>query len=101
MFSALSDSYPYPYYAENPCPGLGTQITQAVCPSLLPFNSEDPDILKFGNAIHAVLVSELQLFSMEEDRVSHIQHIVATYIIFTHLSISDRAFPEILSSPWN
>jgi hypothetical protein len=99
--SAFSDNYPYPSYAENPYPGLGTQITQAVCPSLLPLNSEDPDILKFGSAIHAVLVSELQLFSMEEDRVSHIQHIVATYIFFTHLQISNRASTDMPSSPWN
>jgi hypothetical protein len=93
-FSALSDSYLH--RAENLRPFLGTQIVQAVCPSLLPCNSEDSAFLKFGSAIHAVLVSELQLFSREEERVSHLQHIVTTYMVFTRPSIADRASTNAL-----
>jgi hypothetical protein len=85
-------------YAENPSPGLGTQIARAVCPSLLACNPEDS---KFGSAIHAVLVSELQLFSMAEDRVSHLQYIVTMYMVFTHSSTSDRTSTNILFSDQN
>ena len=102
-FLAWSDSrtYSYSIYTENPSPGLGTQIAQAVCPSLPPCNCEDSSTLKFGSAIHAVLVSELQLFSREEDRVSHLQHIVTTCMIFMHPSISYRASTDILHSTWD
>jgi hypothetical protein len=85
-------------YAENPSPGLGTQIARAVYPSLHACNLEDS---KFGSAIHAVLVSELQLFSKVEDRVSHLQYIVTTYMVFTHSSTPDRASADILFSAQN
>jgi hypothetical protein len=86
----LSDSRSYP---ENPPPGLGAQIMQAIGPSLFPWSTEDPNILKFGRAMHAVLVSELQLFDEEEreERESHLQRIVTTYMVFAHLSMSPGA----------
>lgn len=95
---SLTAIHTYLSYAENPSPGLGTEIARAVCPSLLSCNPEDS---KFGSAIHAVLVSELQLFSTVEDRVSHLQYIVTTYLVFTHSSTSDRASADILFSAQN
>jgi hypothetical protein len=65
---------------------------QAVGPSL-PWNSKDTSTSKFGGAMHAVLVSELQLFSGEErrGRGSHLQRIIATYMAFARLSMSTGA----------
>ncbi|KAI0252608.1 hypothetical protein BJV78DRAFT_324558 [Lactifluus subvellereus] len=57
-------------HPKNPSPGLGTQIAQA-----------------FGSAMHAVLVSELQLFSREEDRESHLQHIVTHVCLHAPINI--------------
>jgi hypothetical protein len=66
---------------------------QAIGPSLLPWGSKDPNISKFGGAMHAVLVSELRLFDKEEreKREPHLQRIVTTYMVFTHLSMSAGA----------
>lgn len=67
---------------------------QAVGPLVLSYSSKDPVILKFGGAMHAVLVSELQLFSREEereDRETHLQRIITTYMVFAHLSMSAGA----------
>ena len=46
--------------------------------------------------MHAVLVSELQLFGKEEteDRESHLQRIVTTYMVFARLSLSAGASNE-------
>lgn len=46
--------------------------------------------------MHAVLVSELRLFDKEEseNRESHLQRIVTTYMVFTHLSMSAGASAE-------
>lgn len=43
--------------------------------------------------MHAVLVSELRLFHKEEreNRESHLQRIVTTYMVFTHLCMSAGA----------
>jgi hypothetical protein len=63
---------------------------QVVGSYLLPWNSKDPNIFTFCDAMHAVLVSELQLFSREqgrEDRESHLQRIVTTYMFFAPLSM--------------
>lgn len=76
--------------AETPSPDLGAQILQVVGSYLLPWNSKDPNIFTFCDAMHAVLVSELQLFSREqgrEDRESHLQRIVTTYMFFAPLSM--------------
>jgi hypothetical protein len=72
---------------------------QAIGPSLLPWSSEDPNILKFGGAMHAVLVSELKLFDKEEreERECHLQRIVATYMVFAHLPMSAGAYTQISS----
>ncbi|KAI9512665.1 Urb2/Npa2 family-domain-containing protein [Russula earlei] len=77
-------------HPKNPSPGLGTLIMQAVGPSLLSGSSRDPRVSRFGGAMHAVLISELPLFSMEdrEDRESHLQCIITTYMTFAHLSMS-------------
>ncbi len=71
---------------------------QAISPSLLPWSSNDPNILKLGSAMHAVLVAELHLIDKEEseDRESHLQRIVTTYIVFAHLSTSGGASIEIV-----
>jgi hypothetical protein len=46
--------------------------------------------------MHAVLVSELRLFDKErENRESHLQRIVTTYMVFTHLSMSAGAYTEM------
>lgn len=77
--------------AETPSPGLGAQILRAVGPSLLPWDSKDSSSFTFCDAMHAVLVSELQLFCGEDergDRESHLQHIVATYMFFAPLLMS-------------
>ena len=70
---------------------------QAIGPSLLSWSSKDPNISKFGDAMHAVLVSELRLFDKEEreNRESHLQRIVTTYMVFTHLSMSAGASTEM------
>ena len=70
---------------------------QAIGPSLLPWDSKDPNISKFGGAMHAVLVSELRLFNKEEseNREAHLQRIVTTYMAFTHLSMSAGASTEM------
>ncbi|KAI0307579.1 Urb2/Npa2 family-domain-containing protein [Multifurca ochricompacta] len=75
---------------KTPSPGLGTQIVKAIGPFLLSRVSEDPIISKFSSAVHALLISELKLFSGEEreDRESHLQLIVTTYVAFEHSSIS-------------
>jgi hypothetical protein len=72
---------------------------QAIGPSLLPWSSKDPNILKFGGAMHAVLASELQLFDKEEreDREAHLQRIITTYMAFAQLSMSVGASTEISS----
>ncbi len=101
MFSNLSDMLFS--CSEIPPPGLGTQIMQAIGPSLLPWSSEDPNISKFGGAMHAVLVSELHLMDRgeSEDRDTHLQRIVKTYLVFAHLSMSAGASIEIISlSPY-
>jgi hypothetical protein len=69
---------------------------QAIGPSLLPWGSKATNISKFGSAMHAVLVSELRLFDKErENRESHLQRIVTTYMVFTHLSMSAGAYTEM------
>ena len=70
---------------------------QAIGPSLLPGGSKDPNISKFGSAMHAVLVSELRLFDKEEreNRESHLQRIITTYMVFTHLSMTAGASAEM------
>jgi hypothetical protein len=70
---------------------------QAIGPSLLSWGSKDLNIPKFGGAMHAVLVSELRLFDKEErgNRESHLQRIVTTYMVFTHLSMSAGASTEM------
>ena len=57
--------------------------------------------MKFGCAMHAVLVSELQLFDKEEaeDRESHLQRIVTAYMVFAHLTMSAGASTEIGQIP--
>lgn len=47
--------------------------------------------------MHAVLVSELRLFDKEEreNRESHLQRIVTTYMVFAHLSMSTGASTEM------
>lgn len=75
---------------ESPSTGYGTQITQALVPSLLQWKSKDSSILTFCEATHAVLVSELQLIFREEereDRESHLQRIVTAYMVFAPLSV--------------
>ena len=49
--------------------------------------------------MHAVLVSELRLFDKEEreTRESHLQRIITTYMIFTHLSMSAGAPTRYIS----
>ena len=64
---------------------------QAVVPLLLTWNSNDTSILTLCNAMHMVLVSELQLFSRDEereDRESQLQRIVTTYMLFAPLLMS-------------
>ena len=70
---------------------------QAIGPLLFTWSSKDPNISKFGSAMHAVLVSELRLFHKEErkNRESHLQRIVTTYMVFTHLSMSAGASAEM------
>ena len=70
---------------------------QAVGPSLLPWGSKDPNISKFGGAMHTVLVSELRLFDKEEseNREGHLQCIVTTYMVFAHFSMSAGASIEM------
>jgi hypothetical protein len=49
----------------------------------------------FCDAMHAILVSELQLFSGEQqrdDRESHLQRIVTTYMVFAPLSMSGTSW---------
>ena len=69
---------------------------QAIGPSLLRCGPKDPSTSKFGSAMHAFLVSELLLFDKEqrENRDSHLQRIVTTYLVFTHLSMSAGAPTE-------
>jgi hypothetical protein len=69
----------------------------AIGPSLLPWGSKDPKFSKFGSAMHAVLVSELRLFDKKEseNRESHLQRIITTYMIFAHLSMSTGASTEL------
>lgn len=77
--------------AENPSPGYGTQIMQALGPSLLQWKSKDPSVLTFCEVMHTVLVSELQLILREEereDRESHLQRILTAYMVFAPLSVS-------------
>jgi len=67
---------------------------QAVGPSF-PWSSKDTSTGKFGGAIHAVLVSELQLFSGEEQvRGSHLERIITAYMAFARLSMSTGAPTE-------
>ena len=83
----------YPY-TENPSPGLGTQIIQAIGPSFFSRGSEDARILKICSAIHAVLVSELRFYSGEEEsdhRESHLQRILTAYVVFAPLSMGKSA----------
>ena len=70
---------------------------QAIGPLLFSWSSKDSNILKFGCAMHAVLTSELQLFDKEEaeDRESHLQRIVTTYMVFAHSTMSAGASTEI------
>jgi hypothetical protein len=72
---------------------------RAIGPSLLPWSSKDPNILKFGGAMHAVLVSELKQFDREErkEREGYLQRIVTTYMVFAHLSMSAGAYTKINS----
>ena len=75
---------------ESPSPGYGTQIMQALVPSLLQWESKDSSTQAFCEAMHAVLVSELQLIFREderEDRESHLQRIVTAYMVFAPLSV--------------
>ena len=74
----------------------------AIGPSLLPWGSKDPNISKFGGAVHAVLVSELRLFDKEEreTRESHLQRIVSTYVVFIHLSTSAGAHTAVVCYYW-
>src|SRR6266850_745975 len=83
------------HIAGTPSPGLGAQILQVVGPSLLPWDSKDSNILTFCDAMHLILVSELQLFSREqgrEERESHLQRIVTTYMVFAPLSMSGTSW---------
>lgn len=72
---------------------------QAIGPLLFSWSLKDPNILKFGCAMHAVLVTELQLFDNEEaeGRESHLQRIVTAYMVFVHLTMSAGASSEIRS----
>jgi len=76
--------------AEGPSPGYGTQIMQALGPSLLHWKSKDSSILTFCEVMHGVLVSELQLIREEEreDRESYLQRIITAYMVFAPLSVS-------------
>src|SRR5258707_12250441 len=88
--------------SEIPPPGLGTQIMQAIGPSLLPWSSEDPNISKFGGAMHAVLVSELHLMDRgeSEDRDTHLQRIIKTYLVFAIcLCLQVRPSRSVVSHP--
>ncbi|KAH9075806.1 Urb2/Npa2 family-domain-containing protein [Lactarius deliciosus] len=79
-----------------PSPGLGTQIIRTIGPSFLSRGSEDDRISKVCSAMHAVLVSELRLYSEEkrDDRESHLQRIITTYVAFTSSSIEQCDFDE-------
>lgn len=84
----------YVHYTENPSPGLGAQIIEAIGPSFLSRGSEDARILKICSAMHAVLVSELRFYSGEEEsdgRESHLQRIITTYVLFAPSSIGKSA----------
>lgn len=76
--------------AEGPSPGYGTQIMQALGPSLLQWKSKDSSILTLCEVMHAVLVSELQLIREDDrgDRESYLQRIVTAYMVFAPLSVS-------------
>jgi hypothetical protein len=81
-------------YTENPSPGLGTQIIQAVGPSFLSRGSEEASILKICSAMLAVLISELCFYSGEEEsdrRESHLQRIITAYVVFAPLSMGKSA----------
>jgi hypothetical protein len=81
--------------AGTPSPSLGAQILQVVGSSLLPWDSKDSNMFTFCDAMHAILVSELQLFSGEQqrdDRESHLQRIVTTYMVFAPLSMSGTSW---------
>ncbi|KAH9005998.1 Urb2/Npa2 family-domain-containing protein [Lactarius hatsudake] len=79
-----------------PSPGLGTQIIRTIGPSFLSRGSEDDRISKVCSAMHAVLVSELRFYSEEkrDDRESHLQRIITTYVAFKSLSIEQCDFDE-------
>lgn len=56
----------------------------------------------FCDAMHAILVAELQLFPKEqgrEVRESHLQRIVTTYMVFAPLSMSGTSWCGQVSSP--
>lgn len=87
----------YLHRPNNPSPGLGTQIIQAIGPSFLSRGSEDARIVKVCSAMHVVLVSELRFYSGEEEsdnRGSHLQRIITTYVAFAPSSIERCDFDE-------
>lgn len=80
-------------FIDNPSPGLGTQIIQAISPPLLSHGFEDAQILNVCSAMHAILVSELRFFGKEEGegRELHLQRIITTYLVFVPSSMGKQS----------